>query len=173
MSRGRLVGTPRDEDEAAPDEDYVIGGTGVVKALGVCLGNLDQHGNKGRLDPDSDITGRFQQILRHVARPLGRNTSRLAASGRCGTISEELHDDEDEAAPDEDYVIGGTGVVKALGVCLGFFDMSRGRLVGTPRDLRRRGVVVPLAGKDCSPRISRCSYQAASRHVEESAGICP
>lgn len=33
-----------DEDEAAPDEDYVIGGTGVVKALGVCLGNLDQHG---------------------------------------------------------------------------------------------------------------------------------
>ncbi|KGO74008.1 Leucine-rich repeat, ribonuclease inhibitor subtype [Penicillium italicum] len=32
-----------DEDEAAPDEDYVIGGTGVVKALSVCLGNLDQH----------------------------------------------------------------------------------------------------------------------------------
>ncbi|KAJ5158324.1 Leucine-rich repeat ribonuclease inhibitor subtype [Penicillium coprophilum] len=33
-----------EEDEPAPDEDYVIGGTGVVKALGVCLGNLDQHG---------------------------------------------------------------------------------------------------------------------------------
>ncbi|KAJ5771298.1 uncharacterized protein N7511_003349 [Penicillium nucicola] len=34
---------PCDEDnEAAPDEDYVISGTGVVKALGVCLGNLDQ-----------------------------------------------------------------------------------------------------------------------------------
>ncbi|KAJ5382520.1 Leucine-rich repeat ribonuclease inhibitor subtype [Penicillium concentricum] len=33
-----------EEDEGAPDEDYVIGGTGVVKALGVCLGNLDQHG---------------------------------------------------------------------------------------------------------------------------------
>lgn len=33
-----------DEDEPTPDEDYVIGGTGVVKALGVCLGNLDQHG---------------------------------------------------------------------------------------------------------------------------------
>ncbi|KAI9715347.1 MAG: hypothetical protein M1812_005992 [Candelaria pacifica] len=28
-----------DEDEPAPDADYVIGGTGVVKALGVCLGN--------------------------------------------------------------------------------------------------------------------------------------
>ncbi|KAI9776015.1 MAG: hypothetical protein M1835_005626 [Candelina submexicana] len=28
-----------DDDEPAPDADYVIGGTGVVKALGVCLGN--------------------------------------------------------------------------------------------------------------------------------------
>lgn len=27
------------EDEPAPDEDYVIGGTGVVKALGICLRN--------------------------------------------------------------------------------------------------------------------------------------
>jgi hypothetical protein len=28
-----------DEDDPAPDEDYVIGGTGVVKALGICLRN--------------------------------------------------------------------------------------------------------------------------------------
>lgn len=28
-----------DEDEPAPDDDYVIGGTGVVKALGICLRN--------------------------------------------------------------------------------------------------------------------------------------
>lgn len=34
-----------EEDDVAPDEDYVIGGTGVVKALGVCLGNLDHHGS--------------------------------------------------------------------------------------------------------------------------------
>ncbi|KAJ5793833.1 Leucine-rich repeat ribonuclease inhibitor subtype [Penicillium paradoxum] len=33
-----------DEDDAAPDEDYVIGGTGVVKALSVCLKNLDHQG---------------------------------------------------------------------------------------------------------------------------------
>ncbi|KAL2839165.1 hypothetical protein BJX68DRAFT_248198 [Aspergillus pseudodeflectus] len=32
-----------EDGDPAPDEDYVIGGTGVVKALGVCLGNLDQH----------------------------------------------------------------------------------------------------------------------------------
>lgn len=31
--------------------------------------------------------------------------------------SQENHDDDDPA-PDEDYVIGGTGVVKALGICL-------------------------------------------------------
>lgn len=28
-----------DSDEPAPDEDYIVGGTGLVKALGVCLGN--------------------------------------------------------------------------------------------------------------------------------------
>jgi hypothetical protein len=31
------------DEPVAPDEDYVIGGTGVVKALGVCLGNVDRH----------------------------------------------------------------------------------------------------------------------------------
>jgi hypothetical protein len=34
-----------DDDEPAPDEDYVIGGTGVVKALGICLQN---NGNDSR-----------------------------------------------------------------------------------------------------------------------------
>ncbi|KAI9834350.1 MAG: hypothetical protein M1826_004276 [Phylliscum demangeonii] len=38
---GHVEGYPEDlgTDEPAPDRDYVIGGTGVVKALGVCLGN--------------------------------------------------------------------------------------------------------------------------------------
>lgn len=42
---GQVDGTICDgtEIEPAPDEDYVIGGTGVVKALGVCLGNVDHH----------------------------------------------------------------------------------------------------------------------------------
>jgi hypothetical protein len=35
----------QDDDEPAPDEDYVIGGTGVVKALGICLRN---RGNDSR-----------------------------------------------------------------------------------------------------------------------------
>jgi hypothetical protein len=37
---GRVEGFhDHDDDEPAPDEDYVIGGTGVVKALGICLRN--------------------------------------------------------------------------------------------------------------------------------------
>ena len=38
---GHVDGFPEDhdDDEPAPDDDYIVGGTGVVKALGVCLGN--------------------------------------------------------------------------------------------------------------------------------------
>ncbi|KAL9122812.1 MAG: hypothetical protein Q9187_000641 [Circinaria calcarea] len=38
---GHVDGFPEndDSDEPAPDEDYIVGGTGLVKALGVCLGN--------------------------------------------------------------------------------------------------------------------------------------
>lgn len=38
---GHVEGFPEshDADEPAPDDDYIVGGTGVVKALGVCLGN--------------------------------------------------------------------------------------------------------------------------------------
>jgi hypothetical protein len=32
-----------DNDEPAPDEDYMIASTGIVKALGVCLGTRDNH----------------------------------------------------------------------------------------------------------------------------------
>lgn len=41
-----------DDDEPAPDEDYVIGGSGVVKALGICLRNS---GNDSRR-PTADRT---------------------------------------------------------------------------------------------------------------------
>lgn len=41
-----------DDDEPAPDDDYVIGGTGVVKALGICLRNK---GNDSRR-PSADRT---------------------------------------------------------------------------------------------------------------------
>ncbi|PBP20381.1 cell wall biogenesis protein Mhp1 [Diplocarpon rosae] len=40
-----------DEDESAPDEDYVIGGTGVVKALGICLRNRVNDCRRASADP--------------------------------------------------------------------------------------------------------------------------
>lgn len=66
-------------------------------------------------------------------------------------IGDEAYDEEDELAPDEDYVIGGTGVVKALGVCLGARDHNASELLGdlsappsgttTPRHRKSRSVV--------------------------------
>ncbi|EPS25445.1 hypothetical protein PDE_00378 [Penicillium oxalicum 114-2] len=46
-----------EEADAAPDEDYVIGGTGVVKALGVCLGNLNQDGSDNLGDASAPASG--------------------------------------------------------------------------------------------------------------------
>jgi len=45
-----------DDDEPAPDEDYVIGGTGVVKALGICLRNRGNDSRRASADPFSDMT---------------------------------------------------------------------------------------------------------------------
>ena len=66
-------------------------------------------------------------------------------------VGDEGYDEEDEPAPDEDYVIGGTGVVKALGVCLGAKDHHGGDMGGdqsappsgttTPRHRKSRSLV--------------------------------
>ncbi len=46
------AGSPEQEhdDETAPDEDYVIGGTGVVKALGICLKNRNTDSRRPSID---------------------------------------------------------------------------------------------------------------------------
>ncbi|KAJ5097192.1 hypothetical protein N7456_007913 [Penicillium angulare] len=86
------------------------------------------------LPPSKDVT--VPEILQHI---VGHSIS-----------AEEPFDEEDDAAPDEDYVIGGTGVVKALGVCLGNLDHHGSDMPGdsmpasgttTPRRPRSRGVV--------------------------------
>ncbi|MCJ1384166.1 hypothetical protein MMC17_007282 [Xylographa soralifera] len=51
---GHVDGFPEnhDDDEPAPDDDYIVGGTGVVKALGIVLGNrADDHRR-----PSRDVT---------------------------------------------------------------------------------------------------------------------
>ncbi|KAI5295446.1 hypothetical protein KEM52_001371, partial [Ascosphaera acerosa] len=64
---------------------------------------------------------------------------------------------EIEPAPSEDYVITGTGVVKALGVFLGNLDHGRSRSVSR-RPLHRRGLssaslANSLSGATSSPRL--------------------
>src|ERR1700709_1571456 len=39
-----------DDDDPAPDDDYVLGGTGVVKALGICLRNRGNDSRRPSLD---------------------------------------------------------------------------------------------------------------------------
>ena len=47
---GHVEGFPGndDNDDPAPDDDYIVGGTGVVKALGVCLNRLGEGRRKSR-----------------------------------------------------------------------------------------------------------------------------
>ena len=63
---GHLDGYPEnhDDDEPAPDEDYIVGGTGVVKALDICL-NRACDGRKNSRDPSPlpSGTGTPQKVL--------------------------------------------------------------------------------------------------------------
>ncbi|KAI9656168.1 MAG: hypothetical protein M1829_000436 [Trizodia sp. TS-e1964] len=55
---GQVDGFPEDHmaDEPAPDTDYVIGGTGVVKALSVCLGNCSYDRRQEKLNSTNATT---------------------------------------------------------------------------------------------------------------------
>jgi hypothetical protein len=54
-----------------------------------------------------------------------------------------LEGQEDEPAPDDDYIVGGTGVVKALSVCLGNKSLN---------DFRRQSSHTPGASGTATPR---------------------
>lgn len=59
------VAENHDNDEPAPDDDYIVGGTGVVKALGVCLNRAADHrksrsgggGDSGSVTPMQTLQG--------------------------------------------------------------------------------------------------------------------
>ena len=63
---GHVEGYPEnhDNDEPAPDDDYIVGGTGVVKALDICL-NRAVDGRKNSRDgsPSQSGTDTPQQVL--------------------------------------------------------------------------------------------------------------
>jgi hypothetical protein len=97
-----------DVDDMAPDEDYVIGGTGVVKALGVCLGNLDHHGLDALGEssaPPSGTTTPRRRISRSVVtkrpRDMSKNLLESARNIRVRIQSALIR--EDRAGNDANY----------------------------------------------------------------------
>ena len=64
---GHVDGNPEnhDSDEPTPDDDYIVGGTGVVKALGVCLGNrtIDYRSGSRDVTPSESGTNTPKQIV--------------------------------------------------------------------------------------------------------------
>ncbi|KAL4895921.1 hypothetical protein BDV59DRAFT_173435 [Aspergillus ambiguus] len=94
-----------DDDDPAPDEDYVIGGTGVVKALGVCLGNLDQ-GMPGDVSgpPSGTTTPRHRKSRSYVTkrpRDMSKNLLESARNIRIRIQSALVR--EDKAGNDSNY----------------------------------------------------------------------
>lgn len=75
-----------DDDEPAPDEDYVIGGTGVVKALGICLrnsGNDSERPSADRTFSDMSDAGGSATPKTHVSGGKAKDMSKnLLGSAR-------------------------------------------------------------------------------------------
>jgi hypothetical protein len=81
---GHVDGFPEnhDLDPPAPDDDYIVGGTGVVKALGVCLGNrvADSRRDSRDVTPGESGTATPKQTLPGTA----------GASGKAKDMSKNL-----------------------------------------------------------------------------------
>ncbi|KAL4780876.1 hypothetical protein BJX76DRAFT_336919 [Aspergillus varians] len=94
-----------DDDELAPDEDYVIGGTGVVKALGVCLGNLDNQLPGDVSGPPSGTTTPRHRKSRPLAakRPRDMSKNLLDSARGIRTRIEFALVREDRAGNDANY----------------------------------------------------------------------
>lgn len=94
-----------EDDEPAPDEDYVIGGTGVVKALGVCLGNLDHHLPGDQSGPPSGTTTPRRRKSRSymTKRPRDMSKNLLDSARNIRTRIQSALVREDRAGNDANY----------------------------------------------------------------------
>ncbi|KAJ5576996.1 Leucine-rich repeat ribonuclease inhibitor subtype [Penicillium sp. DV-2018c] len=97
-----------DEDDTAPDADYVIGGTGVVKALGVCLKNLDHHGLDALGEHSAPASGtstprrrRSRAVATKRPRDMSKNLLESARNIRARIQSALIR--EDRAGNDANY----------------------------------------------------------------------
>ncbi|KAE8154040.1 cell wall biogenesis protein Mhp1 [Aspergillus avenaceus] len=103
---GGMDDNGEDDDEPAPDEDYVIGGTGVVKALGVCLGNLDQHMPGDQSGPPSGTTTPRRRKSRSLAtnkKPRDMSKNLLESARNIRTRVQSALVREDRAGNDDNY----------------------------------------------------------------------
>jgi hypothetical protein len=107
---GHMEGVPDNDDvdfDPAPDEDYVIGGTGVVKALGVCLGNVDYQSELG--DPSRPTSGRSTPVHRvsssmsNVRRPRDMSKNLLGSARNIRARIQSALIREDKAGNDNKY----------------------------------------------------------------------
>lgn len=65
------------------------------------------------------------------------------------------HDNSDELAPNRDYVIGGTGVVKALGVCLGNNSAGESNATGSGANTPRAALRGEELGRGKAKEMSK------------------
>ncbi|MCJ1243359.1 hypothetical protein MMC30_000556 [Trapelia coarctata] len=81
---GHVDGFPEnhDADEPAPDDDYIVGGTGVVKALGVCLGNMTTDYTRASRDMTPAESG--------TATPMQSQQGTEVAKGKAKDMSKNL-----------------------------------------------------------------------------------
>lgn len=134
----------------------------IVRALAkqvvaYCLRNLERAGldgaGAGPNVPDEHDHPTYPEVLLHLV-------------GHDVTVPNDV-DDDDGDGPDEDYVIGGTGVVKALACCLknSTGDESRRQSGEFIRDIET-GVVTPPLDR---PKIHPGKARDLSKHLLLSA----
>ncbi|KAI0134132.1 cell wall biogenesis protein Mhp1 [Xylariales sp. AK1849] len=124
------------------------------QALAYCLRNM-------RMAPDLHIPGehvpepvKYPDVLRHI---VGHEEDSEVV---------ELSDDEASIAPDEDYVIGGTGVVKALKCCLDNLGQDSRRQSGEfVKDLES-GAIATVAPRS---KVAAGKAKDMSKHLLASA----
>ncbi|RLL99555.1 hypothetical protein CFD26_105871 [Aspergillus turcosus] len=95
-----------DDNEPAPDEDYVIGGTGVVKALEVCLGTLHHRDMLGdqSAPPSGTTTPRHRKSRSFVPqRPRDMSKNLLESARNIRTRIQSALVREDRAGNDANY----------------------------------------------------------------------
>lgn len=134
-----------EEDEPAPDEDYVIGGTGVVKALGVCLGAKDHHGGEMGGDqsapPSGTTTPRHRKSRSLVTkRPRDMSKNLLGTARNIRTRIQSALVREDTAGNDTNYSqfcsfwidVFSAGIFANIVSCVGrlqFLDFTLHRMI--------------------------------------------